>query len=115
LPHSNAILTRLPAPLHLPSFLEFGEVPSDFAIFGVLGDETEGFESVEAVINLRFTAGGVFELGGDRLHGPFSALGAQEVPDGGELVFEVLGPGLLGGGCGNCRLQRSTTLFPKNA
>jgi hypothetical protein len=47
--------------------------------------------------------------------GPFFALGAQEVPDGSELVFEVFGPGLLGGGCGNCRLQRSTTLFPKNA
>jgi hypothetical protein len=106
LPHSNAILTRLPAPLHLPSFLEFGEVPSDFAIFGVLGDESEGFEGVEAVINLRFAAGGVFELGGDRFHGPFSALGAQEVPDGGELVFEVFGPFLLGGGGGDWGFDR---------
>jgi hypothetical protein len=29
----------------------------------MLGDEAEGFEGVEAVFNLRFAAGGVFELG----------------------------------------------------
>jgi hypothetical protein len=84
--------------LRLPGFLEFGEVPSDFAVFGVLGDESEGFERVEAVFNLRFAAGGVFELGGDRIQAPFPTLSPQEVTDGGELVFEVFGPGLLGGG-----------------
>jgi hypothetical protein len=31
----------------LLSFL-FGEVPSDFGTFGVLGDEAEGFEGIEA-------------------------------------------------------------------
>jgi hypothetical protein len=99
----------------LRDFLVVGEVPGDFAVFVVFGDESEGFEGFEAGFDGGFAAGGIFELGGDRFHGPFSALGAQEVPDGGELVFEVFGPGLLGGGCGNCRLQRSTTLFPKNA
>jgi hypothetical protein len=58
--------------------LEFGEVPSDFAIFGVLGDETEGFEGFEAGLdgawNFTSAAGGVFELGSDRIQAPFATL-----------------------------------------
>jgi hypothetical protein len=99
----------------LRDFLVVGNVAGDFAVFVVFGDEAKGCKGIDRVLDFGFTAGGVFELGGDHLHGPFSALGAQEVPDVGELVFEVFGPGLLGGGCGNCRLQRSTTLFPKSA
>jgi hypothetical protein len=78
-----------------------GEVPGGFAIFGVLGDEAEGFEGFEGGLDFGFAAGCVFELGGDRLQARFSALGAQEVTDGGELVFEVFGPGLLRGRGGN--------------
>jgi hypothetical protein len=54
--------------------LEFGEVPSDFAIFGVLGDESECFEGFEAGLDGGFAAGGVFELGSDRIQAPFATL-----------------------------------------
>jgi hypothetical protein len=45
--------------------LKFGEVPFGLIIFANLGDKTEGFEGIEVIFNLSFTAGGVFELGGD--------------------------------------------------
>jgi hypothetical protein len=75
------------------------------AIFGVLGDESEGFEGFEAGLdgawNFTSAAGGIFELGGDRVQAPFSSLCPQQVTDDGNLVFEVFGPFLLGGGCRN--------------
>jgi hypothetical protein len=71
--------------------LEFGEVPFGLSVFGVLGDETEGFEGFEAGLDGGFAAGGVFELGGDRVQTPFPSLCPQQVTDGSELIFEVFG------------------------
>ena len=81
--------------------MEIGEVPSDLGIFGVLGDDAEGFEGFDRVLDFAFAAAGVFELRGDRGHGPFVALGSQKIPDGGELVFEGFWEFLLFGGDGN--------------
>jgi hypothetical protein len=106
------VAIRLCDAMSLPSFLEFGEVPSDFAVFSVLGDESEGFERVEAVLDLGFTAGGVFELGRDRIQAPFPSLCPQEVTDGGELVFEVFGPGLLGDGRGDWDYSSQSKFLP---
>ncbi|MBD1824269.1 hypothetical protein H6F51_17490 [Cyanobacteria bacterium FACHB-DQ100] len=38
------------------------------------GDDAEGFEGFEVGLDFGFAAGGVFELGGDRINAPFSAL-----------------------------------------
>jgi hypothetical protein len=54
--------------------LEFGKVPFGLSVFGVLGDETEGFEGFEAGLDGGFAAGGVFELGSDRIQAPFATL-----------------------------------------
>jgi len=50
--------------------LEIGEVPGDLGIFGVLGDDAEGFEGFESILDLA----GVFELLDDRIYSPFPAL-----------------------------------------
>jgi hypothetical protein len=57
--------------------LVVGEVPGGFVVFGVLGDEAEGFEGIDRVLDFGFAAGGVFELGSDRVQAPFAALGAE--------------------------------------
>jgi hypothetical protein len=54
--------------------LEIGEVPGDLGIFGVLGDDAEGFEGFESILDFAFAAAGVFELLDDRIYSPFPAL-----------------------------------------
>jgi hypothetical protein len=50
-------------------------------------------------------AAGSFEVGSDLGGCPFAALDTEQVADGGELVFDVLGKGLLFGGKNNDRLK----------
>jgi hypothetical protein len=61
----------------------------------MLGNDAEGFEGGDLGLNFarNFTgaAAGVFELVGDRVNCPFASLGAQQIPNGSELVFEVFG------------------------
>ena len=57
--------------------LQVGEVPGDLVGFGVLGDDAEGFESVDRILDFAFAAAGVFELLGDRIYCPFPALCSQ--------------------------------------
>ena len=42
-----------------------------------------------------FLAGGISKLGGDLGGCPFATCGAEEIADGGELVFEGFGKGEL--------------------
>jgi len=75
--------------------LQVGEVPAGGGVFGVAGDRAQLCKAVEAVLDGFLLTAGVFELGFDLGDGPFAALGTQEVADGGELVFEGAGEGLL--------------------
>jgi len=75
--------------------LQVGEVPAGGGVFGVAGNDAQVGEAIEAVLDGFLFAAGVFELDFDLGHSPFAALGTHEVADGGELLFEGCGEGLL--------------------
>ncbi len=55
--------------------MEFGEVPGDWGIFGVFGDDAEGFDRVEGILDFAFAAGCgklVFEVFGESCWGATS-------------------------------------------